>query len=564
MFTEKAKKFIELEVTNIDGRADESLIVSEVGKKIHALELAIEISEHVGRLAGLKSAIIDQINYMAETNTIGSMEEFEKTAQFLELFIYLTDKEYYEKIEGKKKAEKISINSQAIPDYLLKLGIIENQKICGNLKCTYKNAASYNDYDDMLKVFGNLYYIRNEDAHAVRRLSITQAWQYVKELLILYLEVSGVFQKQLEEEVNRLNLNQKTNAAEYLETMKNKYKERESFNYIELDGIESNNKNSHAESLVKLITYKDNCKIKLIGNAGMGKTTTMEYLAYLDAININSNRTPIIIELKNISNDEKSIIGIIANKSHLDCSEEVVKRLLQNGYLNLYIDGINEINNEKLKSDIVSQINTLITTYPNIKFVITDRITNNITVTENVGVYVIEKLTDSQIKEFVDTNTNNKNLSEKINEKIDQSRELKEMVRVPFNLYKLIELMRNGVDIPSNLVEFEDYFTKMLIEREVKQKASKDAKNLTIFLNAIVGKGQEVYTREDIITIIGVTIKDRYLSEVSSDSILELFLDLNIMKEISFEKYKLTNDAIVRSISDKKEEENEVNLEGLI
>ncbi len=564
MFTEEAKKFIKLEVTNLEGRADESLAVAEVDKKIHALELAIEISEHVNRLTGLKEAIVDQINYMAETNTISSMEEFEKTAQYLELFIYLIDKDFYESIEGKKQEENIAINSQAIPDYLLKLGLIESQKVCGNLKCTYKNPDSYNSYDEMLKVYGNLYYIRNEEAHAVRKLSITQSWQYVRELLIVYLEVAGKFQTVLEEEVNRLNLNSKTNAQAYLEKLITDYENKRGFHYVELDGTEEKNRTSGTKSLVQLIKNKDNCKIKLIGNAGMGKTTTMEYLAYQDAINKNNNRTPIIIELKNVNQEEKTIIGIIANKSHLDCSIENVKKLLENGYLNLYIDGINEIYNENLKTDIVTQINYLITTYPKTKVVITDRLTNNNTVSDNVGIYVIEKLTDHQVEEFINTNSNDQKLAEKVLQSINENLELKEMVRIPFKLYKLIQIIRNGMNVPTNLLEFDEYFTRTIIEREVRQKASTDAKNLSIYLKAIVNAAKPLYTKEDIIDIISQTMKEKNLSDVSSDSILELLLDLNIMREISFERYVFTNQEITRSIEEQKERLTETSLEGLI
>lgn len=567
MFSEEAKKFIELEVANEGGRVDETLQVDDVARKIQSLELALEISEHIPRLKGLKSSIHDQIEYMAINKKIDSMEEFEKTAQYLELFIYLVNPGKFETIQGKKTGNGPRNNSEAIPDYLYELQMISEEKEVGFIRCTYKNPASYSTYSDMFKVYGNLYYVRNEEAHSVRLLSPTQAWQYVRELLIIYLEVAGKYQYLLESESNRLKLTNETRAEEYLKDLIADYEQeqsKKSLKYIALDGRES--KTSSKDSLVDIINKKNDCKIKIIGNAGMGKTTTLKYLAYMDAKK-QKGRTPVILELKDTSEVENTIIGMVGNKKHLDCSEEMVKKLLENGFLNLYVDGINEIYNVDLKKSIVTQINNIITEYPKTKVVLTDRESNKVTVTDNVLIYVVEQLDDAKMKKFIEDNTNNKEeLKTQVLKLVEENEALKNMVRIPFRLYKLITIVKEGKEIPKTPQEFDVHFRNAIIEREVEEKGSKDADNLILFINAIVSLGQKEYSRIDLINVISLTIKDCSLTNVASDEIITLLLDLHIMEKVSFQTYRFENQELQKTIEDQKEEpeETEVNLEGLI
>ena len=567
MFTEEAKKFIELEVANGDGRADSNFVVDDVPRKIYCLEQALRLSEHVERLSGLKDSIVNQIEYMAKNKKVDSIEEFEKSAQFLELFLYLINPTKFDTIQGTSAGNKSKGNSEAIPNYLYELKMIDEEKQVGYLRSTYKNADSYKNYSDMFKVFGNLYYIRNEEAHSVRLLSPTQEWQYVRELLILYLEVAGRYEQKLAAEINRVDLIKTTRVEQYLKDIKEKYEldaSKKSLKYIALDGRQTNTNSK--DSLVTLIRKNNNCKIKIIGNAGMGKTTTLKYLAYTD-INESKGRTPVILELREVSTVENSILGMIGNNMHLDCSIDMVKKLLENGYINLYIDGINEIYDTELKKDVVNQINSIITTYPKTKVILTDRESNKITVTDNVITYIIEQLDDQKIKDFIKNNTSgDSELSKKVLKIVDSNETIKNMVRIPFRLYKLITIVKSGKDIPDSIEGFDKAFRNAIIEREVEEKSSQDADNLLLYLDNIISLEKEEYSRTELIDVISFTIKDRNLSNTSSDEIIRLLVDLHIMEKVSFQTYRFENLELQKTSEDKKEESEteSVNLEGII
>ncbi len=567
MFSEEAKKFIELEVANVDGRADSDFVVEDVPRKIFCLEQALKLSEHIERLSGLKESIVNQIEYMAKNKKVDSIEEFEKTAQYLELFIYLIDPENFDTIRGTASGNKSANNSQAIPNYLYTLKMIDDEKQVGYLRSSYKKAESYKNYSDMFKVYGNLYYIRNEEAHSVRLLSPTQEWQYVRDLLILYLEVAGHYEQKLATEINRTDLMKETRVEEYLKEMKENYEKEASekyLKYIVLDGRQTNTNSK--ESLVSLIRKNDNCKIKIIGNAGMGKTTTLKYLAYTDILE-SKGRTPIFLELREVSMVENNILEMIGNKNHLNCKEEMVKKILENGYINLYIDGINELYDTDLKKNVVNQINSIITTYPKTKVILTDRESNKITVTDNVLTYIIEQLDDNKIKEFIKNNTNgDTELSNKVQKLVDSNDSIKNMVRIPFRLYKLITIMLRGKDIPKTVEEFDILFRNAIIEREVEDKASQDADNLLMYLENIISLNQKEYSRSELIEVISYTIKDRNLSNTASDDIIRLLLDLHIMEKVSFQTYRFVNHELQKTSEDKKEEleTSDVKLEGII
>lgn len=578
MFSKEAKEFIIREVTNEKGRLNE-YVIDKVENKIYCLECAIKVSEHLERLNNLKNSIVDQLNQIAVDPSKLNLDTLQKVPQFLEIFIYLTDKDLYNSIQGYKpinednkltsqelKKEQALMNSPSIPEGLCKIKIID-EDISNKLKSNSKNIDFYKNLSNEMKAYMDVYYLRNQGAHADRDLSITQKWQYVKDILIIYLEVAGRFRKELESELNRIDLSSATDAEKYMNNIIKKYEDRTCFTYINLEGKEkqssTSENNKSKTSLINLISKNNNCRIKLLGNAGMGKTTTMEYLAYQDAKNYNG-RVPVFIELKDINNEQNTIIKIIANKEHLNCQEDIVEKLLTNGYINLYLDGINEItmdNNQKRQ--IISQINALFALYPKIKIILTDRESNNITVTDNVDTYVIEKLTDNKIDEFIRKNSKSKEVELKaldlIFKNTDASNNLKELVRIPFRLYKLLEIINMDITIPTTVEEFDKYFTDAIIEREVRLKATPEARNLTYFIKEILNINKEIFEREELIEIISNAINKRNLTNENSDKLIDLFTELSIMEEVSFNKYRFINSEIRQNRKEENEEKaNEI------
>lgn len=523
MFTNKAKQWILKEVK-----------LEELNQKIQYLEMALEISENLNIVSNLQHSIADQINAFVEKDIDIELDTFEKVAQFLEVFIYLKNPQQFNEISLNK-------NGENIPTYLRMLGAItekEQQEIFYHYK-----QQNYFKPNSMLSHYARCYQLRNELAHQDVYRNKKEVWECIDSILTVYLTIPFMFCQKLKEESNILNLSQQTNAKDYIQKVIYNYEhnKRKAFKYIPLEALnEKCDKDTKKESLITLID-KEN-KVKVIGLAGIGKSTTLEYLAYRDAKNFHGI-VPILIELKNITDTDNGILKEI--KSILSCEEEIAIELLNNGYIHLYLDGVNEIllkDNEKQL--IINEIDVMIGRYPKTKIIITDRESNKLTISENIPTYIIQPLTNDQIENFINGNCDNKELAKKVSDILfqDEKSFLLELVRIPFMLQNLIEIVRIDGEIPTNQEEFAKNFLEAILKREIKEKATPESLNLDSYLIAIALADNDKYDRTTLLKIISNTTNELHLSNVYSDKVLDLILQLHIMEECEFLVYQFVDE----------------------
>lgn len=100
-------------------------------------------------------------------------------------------------------------------------------------------------------------------------------------------------------------------------------------------------------------------KVKIIGFAGMGKTTTIEHIIYEEVKELKAQnyqgKIPVLIEMLQVEQDtsEYTIESLIAKKLGTKTTA-IVTKMLQQNMLKVYLDGINEIRivDEGEKEDI--------------------------------------------------------------------------------------------------------------------------------------------------------------------------------------------------------------------
>ena len=604
MFTEKTREFIKSEISTSNGLLYEYYLKPEIlDTKITYLERAIQIAKNLDRLSNLEDSIINHLNESVEDKDRMKLEVFKKVAQYIEIFIYLKNPDYYNTIQGLKKPdtdttteefkeifeidgeydfeeseelneairvkkkelkgqlnEQRKLNSLSIPKGLKYIGIItdeEYDKIVHN----FKKDDGYTELNTREKMIAKIYYIRNEISHADISLSFSQIWSYVRDILVLYIEIAYSFANEIDNELDKYALENDTTSEEYIENFITQYEDETISKYVTMRGINQKEK-EEPTSLINLIKDKDRCRVKIIGNAGMGKTSTLRYLAYQDCKDRKdgtTNRLPIYIELKDISSTNNSIIKLICNAEHLSCSEETAINLLKRGYVNLYLDGINEIDGDpKLKDNVVSEINSIITTYPRIKVIITDRETNKNSITNNADVYLLEGFTNGKIIKYIQTNTIDEDERQRIMDivlKGPNSNILLEMVRTPFNLFKLLEVIKNNGTIPETVEELDTFFRNAIIRREIEEKTTPGTRNYGNFISEILKINKEVYTRDELLDEISRVIKERNLSNQYSDQVIDILVQLGILQEIEFnEKYRFKT-VELRYIAEEKRQE---------
>lgn len=118
-------------------------------------------------------------------------------------------------------------------------------------------------------------------------------------------------------------------------------------------------------------------RMMIWGEAGMGKTTTLEYLTYMDAkkrLKDSNYNIPVLVLLGVMTKATYTIKQYICDK--LDIGVDICESLLEEGKINLFLDGLNEIPADaggNLKTLRMREIKQLLRDYPKTFIIITNR-----------------------------------------------------------------------------------------------------------------------------------------------------------------------------------------------
>lgn len=148
-------------------------------------------------------------------------------------------------------------------------------------------------------------------------------------------------------------------------------------------------------------------RMMIWGEAGLGKTTTLEYLTYIDAkkrLKDTNCNIPILISLGVLTDSKYTIKQYICDK--LDISIDMCETLLDDGKINLFLDGVNEIPSDTggiLKTVRMREIKQLIKDYPKTFMIITNR-PQDTRDFNNVPIFNLMKLSRDEMEEFIKKN----------------------------------------------------------------------------------------------------------------------------------------------------------------
>ena len=363
----------------------------------------------------------------------------------------------------------------------------------------------------------------------------------------------------------------------YIDNIIKKYKEKngENFKYIPLaiecyrndmyyeldanypEGTTFEKINSDIENKKMLRGNKRFNKAKIIGFAGMGKTTTLENIIYNEALEIKKHSyqgvLPVMLEMIEVSSevDENSIESLIAKK--LETDTLTVSYLISKEQIKFYIDGINEIriSNSKEKKKYLDKIEKFVISKPKLKIIMTDRDNNENSILNSCPTFVLTGVTKENIINFIEGNTIPEkvdSVSKAVKEAIEENTELMDTLRNPFMLKNIISIVECNKKIPEDPDEIAEVFIKSIVERERILKRDYYAKHiirLLIYLVAEDSKKKDGIIDENIcisyFQIINIfnEFSDKYNpnDRFDNDKMLELIIRLGILKQIDVENY---------------------------
>jgi hypothetical protein len=236
-----------------------------------------------------------------------------------------------------------------------------------------------------------------------------------------------------------------------------------------------NNKASDKSSFIEDIFGSENSRMRILGQGGSGKTTTIEYLVFHDALKWKQDprhsKIPIIIPLANLKS-HVSILDFIANKINVE--KPYIVELLETDSLILYFDGLNEIiENIESKKNKLQEISLLLENYPKLKIIITDRFEFDSYQSNmfNLPTYLIQKLDYNQINEFVEKYCNySKELTEHVLRVLKSKTDIQELLLRPLVLTRAIEIIKSDNDLPEMEGQIIEKFIDSLLRREKDEK----------------------------------------------------------------------------------------------
>ena len=491
------------------------------------------------KLDGLQVRVLNSMNKilvhdLKKEEKLSYFPDFAKIEPFLKKILFLYDPVIFNNLVSKNKGLAIIINSLNLNSNNIRFDL-----------STIESTLNMPEFaTDILRV----YKLRNIESHNCEFWTNREIYEHIESILTVYLFSTYKYMSLLKSIIDREpDLNDYlSNVVKSFEIWQKRFvhmKGKEKFEEIDLYAVESDewsesNKNLLREGKIdELKNSIDENTMVIIGEPGMGKSTTMQYMAYKDAQNLivsndSSKKIPIYLELKLLSKEE-TIMGYAQKKTGLDINK--LNEYLLKGKISLYLDGLNEVLNE-LRKSVRIEIQKIMTSYPDSFIMITSRPLAYSNEFKDSPVFVLQRLENIQINEFLDKNCSHKQTKEIILSEVDNNLRLSKIIRVPLLLLMLINVVySNKGTIPSNKVQIIKKFIQNLYYRE-KQKMT-DETDLRIIhrLLCFLGyktrelKGSNVGCQiEEIEAIIEKRIEDSRF-KLSVFDFLDSAIDLNIL-----------------------------------
>lgn len=329
------------------------------------------------------------------------------------------------------------------------------------------------------------YDLRNDESHQCENWSNGEIWEKLRSVFVMYLYATYKHQKALKVAINPFDVSQYLNSEvqriKFLQSRFVHIEGKETFTEVDLyarELIESDEEEIEEEQEVREGTI-DNLrktikerKMVLLGDVGMGKSTTLLFLHLQDAqaaMLDKKKNIPVYLELKNLT-DKDSIIEKIKSKLKLDSA--IFEELLNKGRLNIFLDGLNEIE-KNIKVSVFNQINNLLEEYPSNFFLFTgrplhyNREFDNTLLKRKIPVFTLQKMGDKQIDDFI--TKNGKTVKDYLLNEINSNERLKRIIQTPLMLTMLIAVVLKEGKIPNEKGKIIRAFMHSLYLREQKQ-----------------------------------------------------------------------------------------------
>jgi broad-specificity NMP kinase len=467
MFSEKVKSWIRGNANKFD---------KDINLAIDAFEKVLEIDVKDKSIEALNSEILKTLEGLSNDNT-QDFDRFCNIESFMKLVFRIINPKGLD--TPPIKADYVKGNSWTLAPLFKQAFKLVPEDF--NFNRGFKN-SEYDEY------YRRVYNYRNESSHGCEAYTAVEKCGFIQNHLIVYLKICFDNRNKINNAYKKCVIEKYIKEVEFSNEIITRYenKSKLGFTYIDIKWSKDDS-NQVAAPIGKLIEETKGNVIKLLGEAGSGKTTAIEHLEYLDAKKIieNSNkRMPIFVKLSELSeNKDNMLISRISDI--LNVPADIAVLLLECGLINLYLDGYNEILNVDVKKQFSRELDALIADYKNIKIVITDRavVKSSIPVATKAEKYKLHPLSYEDIQEFIKNNSENPNVRDLLLDHLENNKEFYYDLNTPIKLKQFIQVTSVNCEIPNG--DFIGSYIEYLFEREKDEKKDENIEYLNIFLQAL-------------------------------------------------------------------------------
>ncbi|MCW3107023.1 MAG: hypothetical protein JWQ09_1529 [Segetibacter sp.] len=504
--------------------------------------LLFELSEPQLKLDGLQTRVINAmakilLEDLSKDEILAHFPDFVKIEPYLKKILFLVQPTIYTSLSNQNKGLAAYLNASNLNS--------------NNIRFDTATPQSVSNLPDFASHVFRVYNLRNIESHNCESWSRKEIYENIESTLIVYIFSTYKHVAQLRPIVGRepdltTYLNKVVADFELWQKRFVHITGKEKFEEIDILAIESDDWSENTKTILRegrIDDLRRNILEKtmvVLGEPGMGKSTTLQYIAYNDARLLlttagtgqQMSNIPIYVELKLLSKSE-TIFQNAVNRIGLN-PEKLIEYFIK-GRVTLFLDGLNEVLNE-LRKPVRLDIQSLITTYPNLNLIITSRPLAYSNEFKTSPVFVLQRMENAQVEEFLLKNCSHIPTRAIIVKELESNPKLGKIVRVPLLLKMLINVIwtNKGV-IPSNKVQIIKKFIQNLYEREKKKMTiDVDLRVIHRLLCFLGFKTRELYGSNVgcIIEEFEAVIEERIANSRFNISVYEFFdfaIDLNIL-----------------------------------
>lgn len=403
--------------------------------------------------------------------------------------------------------------------------------IPGHLKI---NSCDFNRIDDpVTRAIIQTYQLRNNAAHSSENWSITQMLININAVMVATLQAVWINRTKIQNIISTSTSNSQFGIDTLMKQIVKSYDRKlgDGFRYVPLMWESDNNLQSKQMKLEDLLEEKH---ILLAGEAGCGKTTSLDYLEYQAAKNyINDLSTVIPVKIALIDESPDSALqDIICRK--LNIPTTYCDTLLEKRRIYLLIDGLNELSADlECKKTFIISIEQFIARNPGIFVVVTDRKYSPISVHID-KTYHLKRMGKQDILNYAKTRPEvNAQIMDMMSDLLDRP-DFMELEYTPLLVNQLLLALSFYGKVPEDITELVGVYLEALLKREYQEKRDLNAApgklDLILMKIAMEKTGEEGIAKFHAMRLCADIMRE-YGIQIQSDACINLAIQLGILKQ---------------------------------